>query len=216
MSDQLTLTPDQIAAEVKARSEARVRINAQKISPTPAVDAQGANYPEAGVDAVGGKLTTVQARIKEHGIIHPVWTEQAAAQVGLALEHACASLLMETDGGYPFVGHDPGNPINGYNHKWTTEPVYRLMVHYVGEGYPSQGMGPCQLTSRGLQEEADRLGGTWVIVHNQHIGFLFLRQLIDEFGVEGGFQHFNGSGAAAVRYGEEAVRISDEFAPLCK
>ena len=44
-----------------------------------------------------------------------------------------------------------------------------------------------------------------------HVGFLFLYQLQREYGAEGGFVHYNGSGPAADAYGARAMAYADQF-----
>jgi hypothetical protein len=162
------------------------------------------------------KETPLELKLLANGIKHPVLLVQAAAQVGLPLEYACADVMMESAGGYNLFGHDPGAWQGMYaNRGFVTEPLYseyRDLVHRGESGL--QGVGPCQLTSNALQQEADALGGCWAKEHNMHVGFLFLYQLQREFGAEGGFVHYNGSGPAAEAYGARAIGYADEFARI--
>ena len=152
--------------------------------------------------------TPLEARLRAHHIVHPIYTVEMARREGLELACACAMLTKETSGGNNEFGHDPGNPING---GWVNQHRYQQMRHYVNLGYPSQGVGPCQLTSTSLQDEADKLGGCWVIEHNMAVGFHDLHQLIQEHGEEGGFAAYNGSGPLAAAYGRDAVEIAAHF-----
>lgn len=153
-------------------------------------------------------LTPLETRLREHGIVHPIYTVEMAAREKFDLAYACAMLTMETSGGWNEFGHDPGNPVQG---GWVNEERYRLMRHYVSQGYPSQGVGPCQLTSTGLQDEADQIGGCWLAEHNMAVGFHFLQELIHEHGEVGGFTAYNGSGPAADAYGQHAAVLAAEF-----
>lgn len=153
----------------------------------------------------------LEAALRAHGIVHPQITNTASANTGLSLASACAMLEMETAGGNNEFGSDPGNPVHG---GWVNEDRYKLMRHYVAEGYPSQGVGPCQLTSVGLLNEADARGGSWQVEPNMIIGFTFLRQLQAEFGEQGGFQHYNGSGPAAVAYGQRSMALREQWQQL--
>jgi hypothetical protein len=153
----------------------------------------------------------VEAALRAAGIVHPQWTASVAAGVGLGLAAACALLDMETSGGHNEFGHDPGNPIQGGP---VTELRYKLMRHFAAEGHPSQGVGPCQLTSIGLLDAADAQGGAWAPIANMKVGFRFLFQLRHEFGDQGGFQHYNGSGPAAVSYGLRAVTLEARWEKL--
>jgi hypothetical protein len=147
--------------------------------------------------------TPLEAELRKRGIVHPQFTVQEAEQVSLSLAAACAMLEMETSGGNNEFGHDSGNPIQGGT---VTEDRYDLMRHYVSVGHPPQGTGPCQLTSLSLLDQADKLGGSWIVETNMRVGFLFLRQLRSEFGSQAGFQHYNGSGSAAIAYGRMAMQ----------
>lgn len=203
----LTLTPAQIAEEQDARSKViGVRLSTALV--------REIGRPAHLVDRLLSTVeTALERRLLEHGIRHPKLTIQAAGQVGIDLPSACANLIMETSGGLNEFGHDPGAWQGMYADRgFVTRPLYREYRRLVAAGESGlQGVGPGQLTSNTLQEEADHLGGCDVIVHNLHIDFLFLRQLQDEFGIEGGFQHYNGSGPAAVTYGQRAVEIRAGF-----
>lgn len=159
------------------------------------------------------KLTVAQieARIHLHGIRHPIVTYTQSQQTRLDLPSACAMLMMESNGGENVFGHDPGNAIQG---GFVNRSLYEQMRHSVAIGHPSQGVGPCQLTSTALQDEADKLGGCWLIDHNMHVGFGFLKNLIDQHGHEGGFTAYNGSGSMAEAYGRRADALRQEFAAL--
>jgi hypothetical protein len=68
-----------------------------------------------------------------------------------------------------------------------------------------QGCGPAQCTSAGYQNEADALGGCWDPVANMRSGFRGIQTLINQYGVRGGFVHYNGSGPAAEAYANDAM-----------
>lgn len=150
----------------------------------------------------------IEVRLASNGIHHPIFTVKQARATGLWIERACAMLMMETSGGWNEFGSDPGNPVHG---GWVTKARYHEMRGYVARGYPSQGVGPCQLTSVGLLDEADKLGGSWLIPHNMTVGFRYLHELQNEHGVQAGFSAYNGSGPAAVAYGERAVVWEEHF-----
>jgi len=154
------------------------------------------------------KDTPLEIRLREHGIIHPVWTVQAAKQEGLELASACAMLMMESSGGHNEFGHDWPFEYAGQE---VTEARYKALRAAINAGHPSDGVGPCQLTSVGLLDEADKIGGAWVILHNMQVGFHFLHGLQQEHGLEGGFAAYNGSGPAAVAYGQRAMVLRGEF-----
>lgn len=152
--------------------------------------------------------TPLEARLRQRGLVHPVFTVQAAERVGLPLEAACAMLEMESSGGLNEFGHDPGNPVQG---GFVTKNRYLDMRYHVRRGAPSQGVGPCQLTSTWLQDEADHEGGCWIVEHNMAVGFHFLRQLRDELGDWGGYYRYNGSGPAASAYAYRATQLEQRW-----
>jgi hypothetical protein len=154
------------------------------------------------------KDTPLEAKLRAHGIIHPIFTVKWAEHEGLELASACAMLMMESSGGHNEFGHDGGNRVQGGQ---VTEARYKQLRAGIAAGEPSNGVGPCQLTSVGLLDEADLLGGAWIIEHNMTVGFHFLHGLQTEHGIEGGFVAYNGSGPAAVAYGARAMEIRQEF-----
>jgi hypothetical protein len=138
----------------------------------------------------------------------------AAHSRGVPLSVACAMLDQESHGANVF-GHDPvrrGQVVGGR----VTRARYARYKFLRRRGYGNQGVGPCQLTSPGLQDAADRLGGCWKPLHNMEVGFSFLVSLKHEFGSwQLAFQHYNGAGPAAVAYGQRAdadrLRWHDRF-----
>lgn len=70
----------------------------------------------------------------------------------------------------------------------------------------AQGVGPCQLTWPGFQDRADALGGCWNYRTNLRVGFEVLLGLQRQYGTREGFRRYNGSGAAAERYADDAMR----------
>ncbi len=130
-------------------------------------------------------LTKQQTSIKNHGIVHPVWTTEACHRVGLAVYIACAFLEQETGGGHNVYGHDvngDGSPRPFWGHGEVTEANYHAYLlerdlgvrearRFPGLGRRAQGVGPMQLTWYAYQDEADRLGGCWRPVINMRVGF---------------------------------------------
>jgi hypothetical protein len=119
------------------------------------------------------------------------------------IQRCCALLLNETSGGLNIYGHEGSTPtlwgrlVTEENYKYTY--LRRRTV----EG--QNGVGPTQLTSEGYQQEADRIGGCWNPLHNMQVGFRILHELIQQHGVFGGFEHYNGSGPAAREYAIRAI-----------
>jgi hypothetical protein len=150
--------------------------------------------------------------IEANGITNAADAVAAAGATGLALSYACA-LLENESAGRNIFGADPGG--NALPRTWFDTPVtrtkYTIYKMRRNLGMTPNGVGPCQLTSIGLQKDAEKAGGCWKPRHNMGVGFTFLRQLQDAHGSQGGFRAFNGSGPAAVAYGERAIRRAAEW-----
>jgi hypothetical protein len=65
-----------------------------------------------------------------------------------------------------------------------------------------------------LLDEADDLGGAWEPNHNMHVGFSYLHALQTQYGLQGGFTHYNGSGPAAESYGYRAMKLCERYETL--
>jgi len=155
----------------------------------------------------------VVARIKAHGILRPIYTYHAAQVEGVDLPSACAMLMMETGGGRNEFGHDWAFAYEGQE---VTEARYRYLRELINQGKPSTGVGPCQLTSVGLLNEADKLGGAWDYLANLYVGFHYLKGLQDQHGIQAGFVAYNGAGPAAEQYGSRAMTWRTEFATIIR
>jgi hypothetical protein len=145
------------------------------------------------------------AVMRAHGIVSPRIALREARVTGLPLHFACALLQKESSGGVNVFGHDPvrppqvfGGPVNLLR--------YRKYKRLRQRGFGNQGVGPCQLTSTGLQERADQAGGCHLPGPNMRVGFSTLRALIRAVGPERGAARYNGSGAAAAAYGRDFVQ----------
>ncbi len=145
-----------------------------------------------------------------------ILTARTAAKLGLPL--ACAMLETETGGGYNEWGHDPTNFIGGFDHvsgiHWGETISKAAYVAYKAQRAKGgfQGVGPCQLTSGGLQDEADKAGGCWLPAHNMAVGFHYLHDLIQTHGsVLAGCVAYNGSGSAADNYGAHLVALANHY-----
>lgn len=140
----------------------------------------------------------------------------AAPHVGFTLAACCSMLVLET-AGQNFWGHDPGgtaHPPDAGN-VVVTEDAYLEYVRRVNEGFGWQGVGPCQLTWRSYQVEADRLGGCWKPYYNMLVGFQILRSdMLAGGSAFEGFWSWNGRTDAGRNYAENAVQIMDRFQSL--
>ncbi|MCW2986720.1 MAG: hypothetical protein JWR63_4290, partial [Conexibacter sp.] len=147
------------------------------------------------------------AIMRAHGIVDPEATAAAAAKNNVPLSVLCAVQQLETGGGRNVYGHDPvraGQQLGGV----VTRDSYRRYVK-LRATHGCQGVGPMQLTSEWLQNEADRRGGCWVPSHNLSVGAWYLAQLHRTFGSwQLAAQHYNGSGAAAVHYGQSMQALA--------
>jgi hypothetical protein len=160
-------------------------------------------------------MTTRQQKqvklLSEYGIANAEDCVLAHARVGGLLLSDCVALLENESGGRNEFGADPGG--DALPRAWfdttVTRAKYTVYKMRRNMGMTPNGVGPCQLTSAGLQKEAERLGGCWKPLHNMVVGFVFLKQLQAERGREGGFISYNGSGPAAIAYGSRAMERSD-------
>lgn len=144
--------------------------------------------------------------LRQYGLVLADELIQAAQLEGA--EIAVAATLMAGESNARNVwGHDPvetggaytkGGPVTRENYL-----AYRALVRTGRIG--RQGCGPAQCTSAGYQDSADALGGCWDPVANMRAGLRGLQQLIRRYGVQGGAQRYNGSGALAVAYGRNFV-----------
>jgi hypothetical protein len=127
-------------------------------------------------------------------------------RIGLDLSD-CLAMLENESGGRNIFGADPGG--NALPSAWFDTSVTRAKYTFYklrrNLGMTPNGVGPCQLTSTDLQREAEKAGGCWKPLHNMGVGFNFLKQLQAIHGREGGFAAYNGSGPAAVAYGQRAM-----------
>jgi NlpC/P60 family len=152
-------------------------------------------------------------RMKLKGIVYPLATVQAAQVSKLGLPLACAMLWLESGGGHNEFGHDSDSegPCPGCGWGEVTEAKYLKFRELRDAQHRSNGVGPAQLTSVSLQNEADAAGGCWVPKHNMAVGFHYLHDLIQEFGLEQGCVHYNGSGPLADAYGQRLLATAEAF-----
>jgi len=124
---------------------------------------------------------------------------------GLALSDCLA--LVEKESGFKNVfGHDPTSSIperwKGSRVTWAKYRYYKLRRRSRG----AQGVGPCQLTWPGYQDQADAAGGCHKPGPNMRVGFRVLLGLIAKHGRQKGAAAYNGQGAIADAYGHDFVR----------
>jgi murein DD-endopeptidase MepM/ murein hydrolase activator NlpD len=88
-----------------------------------------------------------------------------------------------------------------------TEDRYRSYLHHRHLGEGNQGVGPMQLTSPGLQDRADKLGGTWRPGPNIRVGVELLASNIKRLGLREGVRAYNGSGDDAEKYATKVLAL---------
>lgn len=127
---------------------------------------------------------------------------ELAAQEGLDL--ACAVVLLQKEsGGRNVWGHDPVD--TGGVYVKGSEVTREAYLEYKRRNLPAQGVGPCQLTYKPFQQQADDIGGCWDWRCNVTIGFRILAGYIKRYGEREAFRRYNGSGPAAERYADDAM-----------
>lgn len=141
------------------------------------------------------------------GVRRPLEVAELAAAVGLELAAAAALLEKESAGGRNVWGHDGvetgGAYVKGGEVTRAAYEAYRALRRAGQIG--AQGVGPCQLTHSGYQDQADQLGGCWDWRTNITVGFRALAGLQRQSGARDGFRRYNGSGPAAEAYADDAM-----------
>jgi hypothetical protein len=157
--------------------------------------------------------------IEQYGLQNGADCLKASRAVGLDLSYCCALLEMES-GGRNIFGGDPWNPREypkgaALPVSWSETPVTRAKYTYYklrrNRGMQPNGVGPCQLTSAGVQMLAEDKGGCWKPLHNMEIGFGLLKRLITINGKFMGYQEYNGSGPAAEAYARNATGLQIQW-----
>lgn len=160
-----------------------------------------------------GRETQLALKIARAGFQNPadILKARTAAKVGLPL--ALAVLRHET-GGANIFGHDyyGGEKAPGWGWGDVTKAKYQAFLHLRNTTGRTNGVGPMQLTSKGLQDAADKAGGCWMPQHNIAVGLHYLHDLIAEHGLERGVEGYNGSGPAAERYSAAVIALARHYA----
>lgn len=157
--------------------------------------------------------SVLSKRLVKNGFLLPdqILAARLVSKLGLPL--ACANLQLESGGGHNIFGHDVDGlgKCPGWGWGAVTHSNYLAFRHLRQATGRSNGVGPCQLTSPSLQDEADAAGGCWIPAHNMAVGFHYLHDLILRFGVLDGCIAYNGSGPAADAYGERLVALAQHY-----
>lgn len=114
-----------------------------------------------------------------YGTKRPYAVMRAADATHLPFNVACALLEKESAGGANVFGHDPTIYVGAGRVTKKKYLAYRRERDRTGK---MQGVGPCQLTWKGYQDEADKLGGCWKPYNNMLVGFRLLKSLRDSQG----------------------------------
>jgi hypothetical protein len=144
--------------------------------------------------------------LAKHGTQRAAEVVELAAAAGLELAAAATLLEKESAGGHNVWGHDAvddgGNYVKGAPVTKEAYKKYRRDRDRLG----AQGVGPTQLTFPGFQDRADDRGGCFDWRVNCSVGFEILAEHMKAKGTRDGFRAYNGSGAAAERYADDAMR----------
>src|SRR4051794_3675138 len=148
---------------------------------------------------------TLEAALRKAGARYEAEIVREAKRSGLQVSLICAVLEVET-GFRNVFGHDGvRNPVksppNGLLE--VTPALYRKYLGFRRQGLGNQGVGPMQLTSPGLQDRADALGGCDKVGPNLRVGVEFLAANIKRLGLYHGVAAYNGSTA----YGDKVLPL---------
>jgi hypothetical protein len=144
-------------------------------------------------------------RIRKHGGTNSLRVVLECRRAGIPISLGCAFLTQESNFANVF-GHDAvRNPVKGGR---VTRYRYKEYLRFRNMGWGNQGVGPCQLTSPGFQDAADRLGGCHIPKYNIRVGFDFVAKLLRTHENEHrAIAAYNGSGAAAERYADSVLHL---------
>lgn len=133
-----------------------------------------------------------------HGLTNSLRALWEARAAGITPALALAMLEQES-GGKNVFGHDPTIFVGAGQVTKAKYLDYRAKRRASGNRL-MQGVGPLQLTWWQFQDDADKLGGAWVVKYNLRYGFRRLSQLIKQHGTWTGVERYNGSGPNAQAY----------------
>lgn len=136
---------------------------------------------------------------------------EEARRAGLRLPLAAALVQEESNYRNVFGKNRYGERTNPVLGGPVTEARYRSMRRALARGYGRQGVGPTQLTSVELQDEADALGGAWVPRYNIRVGFRYLSSLIDRYGETQGLLVYNGDAPDYARRLQATARSWEDY-----
>ena len=141
----------------------------------------------------------LEAALRAAGARYEDAIVREARRHGVPVSLVCAVLEVET-GFQNVFGHDKvRNPVKSPPRGllFVTEARYRQYLKFRNQGLGNQGVGPMQLTSPGLQDRADKLGGCWKVDPNIRVGVEYLAGNIQRLGLRRGVIAYNGGAAYA-------------------
>lgn len=147
-------------------------------------------------------------RLRGIGCPYPIRLITEAHRTGLSIALG-ASMVVQESSWENIFGHDEtifagAGPV--------TEVAYHAYSSLSERTGEVQGVGVTQLTYRGYQLEADKLGGCWIIACQLQIGFGILAEHVRSEGLHAGVAAYNGSGPAAEAYADEVIARAVTFA----
>jgi hypothetical protein len=123
-------------------------------------------------------MATVEQRAiaRNHGLNNVAVLDQAAAEADVPFHVACALMEKESHGRNMY-GNDEGGMLAGYPEP-VTQATFKAFWYMVEEkGHQSNGVGPAQITSRGLIRQLLTNGlDPWVPYDNMLFGLSLLRK----------------------------------------
>lgn len=153
----------------------------------------------------------IAAAIRRHGGRWEDAIVEEARNFELPASLVCA--VIEKESGFTNVfGHDSGpghtntikSPPRPAPDLVVTQELYAEYLRQRNLGKGQQGVGPMQLTSAGLQDDADRSGGCWKPEINIRIGAKTLARHVARLGLQRGVQRYNG--AEGLDYSTDVLR----------
>jgi murein DD-endopeptidase MepM/ murein hydrolase activator NlpD len=150
-------------------------------------------HPEPTGDAA------LEAALRAAGARYEDAIVRESKRYGVPVSLVCAVLEVETGFQNVFGHDDVRNPIKSPPRGLlaVTEARYRQYLKFRHAGLGNQGVGPMQLTSPGLQDRADALGGCWKVDPNIRVGVEYLAGNIQRLGLRRGVIAYNGAEAYA-------------------
>jgi peptidoglycan hydrolase-like protein with peptidoglycan-binding domain len=140
-------------------------------------------------------VTTLEAALRAAGARYEDAIVRESKRYGVPVSLVCAVLEVETGFQNVFGHDDVRNPIKSPPRGLltVTEARYRQYLKFRRAGLGNQGVGPMQLTSPGLQDRADALGGCWKVDPNIRVGVEYLAGNIQRLGLRRGVIAYNGA-----------------------